>query len=220
MDRSAIAGVPLEHVSLDLAERRWRIAAVRDQTALLAASARLAAFPFGLILWESAPVLAEALAAGPLTVSGRRVLELGAGTGLAGLVAQWLGASVLQIDHNPDALELCRTNAGLNAIDGLRQALANWSDWRDDSQYDLVIGSDVLYDREAHAPVLAILERNLAAGGHVLLTDPGRQHTPLFAAALEAARFRVSREVRRIPALAPAHPGQVVEVTIIRADRY
>ena len=201
----------------DIAGRRWTIHAVRDQEALLAASETLETFPFGLMLWESAPVLAEALAERPQLVAGRRVLELGAGVGLAGLVARHLGAAqVRQTDTSEEALALCAMNAELNEIEGIDIARGDWTDWRDDALYDLIIGSDILYDRAAHAPVMAILARNLAPGGRVLLTDPGRMDTPAFIAALESEGWTVTRTVRMYPALAPVRNGDAVAITVIK----
>ncbi len=215
-----LSGVPLETFRFDIAGRGWTIRAVRDQGALLAASDALEAFPFGLLLWESAPVLAMTLAERADLVAGKGVLELGAGVGLAGLVAAHLGAShVRQTDHAPEALALARINATLNGINGVETERADWTDWTDGAQYDLILGSDVLYERAAHAPISAILERNLAPGGRVLLADPGRMDTPDFVADLENTGWRVARTVRTIDALVPAQVDARVTITLIEARR-
>jgi predicted nicotinamide N-methyase len=219
MPASGLTGLPLVQTAFDIAGRRWIIHAVEDQDALLGASEEFAEFPFGLLLWESAPVLAEALAKRPEWVAGRSVLELGAGVGLAGVVARHLGGHVRQTDHIAETLALCRMNAEANGIPGIDVALANWNDWRDEACYDLIIGSDVLYERADHAPVLTILRRNLAPGGRVLLTDPGRDDTGQFLATLESAGWRVERSVIRVPALVPTRPNDIVGVTLIEARR-
>lgn len=182
-----LAGLPLETLELCLAGRDWTILAVRDQSALLAASEHFAEFPYGLLLWDSALAMAEVLSEQPGLVRGKRVLELGAGVGLAGLVARHLGARVTQCDHSPEALEICRLNALANGVADAELTHADWRNWHHDGLYDLIIGSDVLYDPEAHAPILAIMERNLAARGRMLLTDPGRMDTPRFTEAIELA---------------------------------
>ncbi len=93
-----LARVDLHRYTLTAAGRSWLIDAVKDQDRLLAAADHFDNFPYGLLLWDGAVVLADALAEiGSL--EGRSVLELGAGVGLTGLAARHLKASVVQMDH-------------------------------------------------------------------------------------------------------------------------
>lgn len=215
-----LSGVPLETLSFDIAGRRWTVRAVCNQQALLEASEQFGTFPFGLLLWESAPALAVALAEHTELVAGRRVLELGAGAGLAGLVASQLGAaSVRQTDHATEALALARMNAALNGIEGVDAQFADWNDWSDETLYDLIIGSDVLYEKQVHAPLSAILEHNLAPGGRVMLTDPGRMDTPAFVDRLEKAGWHVTYREHTVAAFAPIEAGARVRISLIEARR-
>lgn len=217
LDDAILAGLPLGTFELAIAGRTWRIRAARNHDALLEAAEALSVFPYGLLLWESAPVLAEVLAGHE--VAGKSMLELGAGVGLAGIVAAHLGARVRQTDHSMEALALCRFNAAANGVAGIEVAAGDWNDWRDETRYDLVIGSDVLYDRVAFKPLLAILEQNLAPGGRVVLTDPGRGDTPMFLSVARLAGWRV--ETRRIttPALIPANGRTSVAIDAIEMQR-
>src|SRR5215213_4433437 len=52
--------------------------------------------PYGVVLWPAAIALGHEIACRAEAFRGRRVLELGAGTGLPGLVAATLGARVVQ----------------------------------------------------------------------------------------------------------------------------
>ncbi len=209
------AGVPLAEFKLALGGRKWRILAARDQDSLMAAADRFVAFPFGLLLWESALALSDALIEDKTTIAGRSVLELGAGVGLPGIIARALGAAaVRQTDHISQALALCRANAEANGIEGIEVGLANWDAWTDARSYDLIIGSDVVYERSAHAPLAAILDRNLAAGGRALLADPGRQDTPLFLADLAAAGWKSAQRRRSVGTLLPGG-AESVDIDII-----
>jgi predicted nicotinamide N-methyase len=215
----AIVGVPLATFEFNLGGRTWHIQAARDHASLMVAADRFVTFPFGLLLWESGQALAEALVERSDEVAGRTILELGAGVGMPGIIARALGAAaVRQTDHSSESLALCRANAEANRVDGIEVALANWDAWTDTRTYDLIIGSDVVYERAAHAPLAAILERNLASGGRVLLADPGRQDTPLFLADLAAADWRSVQGKRIVPAMLPGG-AENVEIDIIELWR-
>lgn len=214
-----LSRLPLVVHEIEIGGRDWRIEAVEDQSALTEQSEAFEHFPFGLLLWDSAPVLAGALAAQPEWVAGKPVLELGAGVGVAGLVAAALGGRVRQTDHGREALARCQRNAALNGIAGVAWALADWTDWRDETRYDVILGSDILYEAELHPALAAIFARNLAPGGRVLLTDPGRTNTPRFLALLEAEGWRIEKRRKRVPALSPTRPGETVVVTLIEAWR-
>lgn len=216
---SLAGGVPLTAFTFAIAGRTWTIRAVRDQGALLSACDAFTEFPFGLLLWESAPALAEALVADAKPLRGTSVLEIGAGAGLVGLVAASLGARVRQVDHSAAAVDLARANAADNAISGIDTLTADWNDWRDPQHYDLILGSDILYDRESFAPLLAIFERNVAPGGRVLLSDPVRGDTPKFLAIVRLAGWSVAMRRVEIPAVVPANGRTQVPVDLIELAR-
>ena len=199
--------------------RVWRIDAVRDQSALLGVAEDLEQFPFGLLLWESSIALADRLGAEPGGLAGTNVLEIGAGAGLAGLAAASAGARVNQTDHSPEAIALCRRNAKLNDIVGVSLGQSDWRDWHDARRYDLIIGADVLYERETHALVADILARNLAPSGHAIFADPRRVDTPDFIASLRAEGWRVELESAEVPAIVPVRPGQSVIIDLITLRR-
>jgi predicted nicotinamide N-methyase len=212
-------GIPLAEFAFDIEGRTWRIQAARDHASLMGAAETFAAFPFGLLVWESAQALAETLANDPGLVAGKRILEVGAGVGFPGIVARSLGAAaVRQTDNLTQALTLCEVNAAENGIDGIELAIANWDAWTDDRTYDLIMGSDVIYERTAHAPLAAILDRNLAPGGRALIADPGRQDTPLFLSELAAAGWKSARRQRSVDSMMPGG-ADMVDVDIIELWR-
>ena len=95
-------------------------------------------------------------------------MELGCGLGVPALVAAARGAKVTALDWAPAAIELLRENAERNRI--ALEAVA--IDWRAfDGSYDLVLGSDLLYEARNADALLEILPR---LGPEVFLADPGR----------------------------------------------
>ncbi len=184
---------PLVDVSRRFGDREYRLTCVRDQDALLSGitdEAEVDNFPFGLLLWASAIGLSERIVAEPSLVAGKRVLEIGAGgVGLPGLVAKEMGAGeVLQTDYHEESLVLLVRNAGQNGYAGrVTQARADWRDFPDlGPPFDVVLGSDVLYERTLHDSLLALLPRLVAPGGLLLLSDPIRPQSLRFVERLEA----------------------------------
>ncbi|HXG23646.1 MAG TPA: methyltransferase domain-containing protein [Chthonomonadales bacterium] len=189
--------LPLREVRIAVGEREWSVIAARSQDDLLETvqtDGDLQRFPYGLLLWTSAVGLARRLAVEPALVRGKTVLELGAGVGLPGMVAQALGAQVTQTDYQADALNLARINALRNGVEGVRYLLADWREFYPVESYDVIIGSDVLYERTLHADLARILRRVLAPGGMLLLADPLRPQAVEFMSRLEGEGWRIEME--------------------------
>ena len=161
-----------------------------DEQILL--SDRETRLPYGVALWPGAIALAHEIAARPDAPRDLRVLELGAGTGLPGIVAATLGAHVVQTDKQQAALALCRLNAERNGVSTAEHRLADWAAWQDADRYDWIIGSDILYAAAMHPHLTRIFESNLSPGGWVLLSDPFRRASFGFLESLETAGWNVS----------------------------
>lgn len=106
--------------------------------------------PYWSFCWASGLALARYLAEHPQWVRGKRVLDFGAGSGVAAIAAARAGAlEVLACDLDPLALAACRANAELNQVQ-----LGYSSDFfAEADRFDLVLVADVLYDR-ANLPLL------------------------------------------------------------------
>ncbi len=188
-----------------IAGRDWILTTVEDQDALLArvqTEADLANFPYGLLLWPSAIGLCEHLAAHPALVQNRRVLETGAGIGLVGLVAQSLGPTrLVQTDYHADALAIAQQNARQNNMEGhIEIASGDWRNWPDAlTNFDLVLASDVLYERSLHDDLARLLPRLVAPNGQIVLSDPLRPQSLTFIERLEkSGQWRVEMDGRRV----------------------
>ena len=148
--------------------------------------------PYGVALWPSAIALAYELASRGEELAGKTVLELGAGTGLPGIVAASFGASVVQTDRQDLAMTVCKRNCAENHITTIEHRLVDWTDWRDETRYDWVIGSDILYGEPMHSPLQRIFETNLAPEGRILLSDPFRGTSLRLLEALQAQGWNVT----------------------------
>lgn len=148
--------------------------------------------PYGVALWPSAIALAHDIVTRANGARGLTVLELGAGTGLPGIVAASLGARVVQTDKQPAALHLCRLNGERNDVKAVEYRQADWTQWNDTTRYDWIIGADILYAKSMHEHLTRIFESNLAPGGRVLLADPFRKASLAFLESLEAAGWAIT----------------------------
>lgn len=148
--------------------------------------------PYGVTLWAAAIALAQELSLRAEEFRGKSVLELGAGTGLPGLVAAHLGAQVVQSDYMQTIMRVCELNAELNGIEGITYKKALWQNWDDPRQYDVIIGSDILYASEGHADLMKIFQTNLSPRGQILITDPGRPDSLKFLNALQEQGWSIS----------------------------
>ncbi|AUG04534.1 protein methyltransferase [Pseudomonas sp. 09C 129] len=120
--------------------------------------------PYWSFCWASGLALARYLAEHPQWVQGKRVLDFGAGSGVAGIAALKAGAlEVVACDLDPLAIAACKANATLNGVElGYSTDFFAQAD-----RFDLILVADVLYDR-ANLP---LLDEFLSRGRQALVAD-------------------------------------------------
>ncbi|WP_085633555.1 MULTISPECIES: methyltransferase [unclassified Pseudomonas] len=120
--------------------------------------------PYWSFCWASGLAVARYLAEHPEWVRGKRVLDFGAGSGIAGIAAVKAGAAeVVACDLDPLAIAACRANASLNGVE-----MGYSTDFfAEADRFDLILVADVLYDR-ANLP---LLDAFLSRGREALVAD-------------------------------------------------
>ena len=210
--------LPLDRMKFEIGGLFWQMDVVRDEAAQLGITADRDLYPFGLMIWESAVVLADVLEAQGEALSGRSVLELGCGVGLPGLVARQYGARVVQTDHDALALALCRHNAALNRVTGVEQFVGDWQRWTHTERYDLIVGADIIYDTADYEVLEKLFRAALKPGGALLLTDPKRQQTIALFTIMEDAGWKISIEERAQASVTETYKARAsVDVQIVTA---
>lgn len=129
--------------------------------------------PYWADIWPSARVLAGHISQLPGT--GRALLELGCGAGLVATMAALTGFEVCATDYYDDALRFTRLNVAQNTGEALRTRLVDWRQLPTDlGRFDLVVGSDVLYERPYGKLVARAIDVTLKRDGEAIIADPGR----------------------------------------------
>lgn len=174
--------------------------------------------PYWAYVWAGGAVLSRYLQDHPEPLRGRRVLDLGAGSGLVGICAALAGATVFAAEIDPLAHVAIAMNAAANRVSV--QVLPGDVLVGDVPQVDLILVGDLFYDAALVLPVLAFLDRALAQGTEVLIGDPGRAPLPLArldpvvtydvpdfgsTALAPAMVFKLRRDARPAPAATPPH---------------
>jgi predicted nicotinamide N-methyase len=139
--------------------------------------------PYWAILWRSGLALASELDGAAL--KGRRVVELGCGLAVPSIAAALAGADVLATDMDEEALALAERNARANGVE-LEPMRVDWASPEDlvaRGPFDLVLASDLLYERPSVSLLLSLLPR---LAPEACLADPGRPAADVFME--EAAR--------------------------------
>ena len=176
----------LTEETVEIGDRRLLMTRPIDADSLLEDEAfeREEFLPYWAELWPAGRALAEIV--GERDLNGLSVAEVGCGLGLPSLIAALAGASVLATDWSPDAIELLRTNAERNGIT-LEAKVVPWGAPEvllERAPFDLVLASDVLYERRNADELLELLPK---LGGEVLVADPSR---PFIKSFLEQAANR------------------------------
>ena len=128
--------------------------------------------PYWAFCWGSGLALARWLLDHPEAVSGRAVVDFGAGSGVAGIAAARAGAaSVLAVDVDPGARDAIRANAELN---GVRVGVGDTTPDR----WDVLLASDVLYESSLRPVLEALRATARRTGATLLVAEPDRPGNP------------------------------------------
>lgn len=150
---------------------------------------------YAAIVWPAAIAAAREL---PGRVrAGERVLDLGAGTGLAALAAARLGARPLALDHDPAALRLLGLAAHRQGL-GVETCRFDLAGEDPLPEGDVAVLADVLYEAPLARAAARRASEMVRRGGRVLVSDPGRFARDDFSAALAELGLQAEFEERRV----------------------
>uniref|UniRef100_A0A914W7S7 Uncharacterized protein n=1 Tax=Plectus sambesii TaxID=2011161 RepID=A0A914W7S7_9BILA len=128
------------------------------------------------VLWDSAIILARYVATHRQLVVAKRVLELGAGTGLPSMAAVHAGASSVIATDIPSAIDLLQGNIARNVPSNSPVTVRPliWGrplDQQINLPVDLILGADLVYNEEVFEDLKATLLTYASNHTTILMTS-------------------------------------------------
>ena len=143
--------------------------------------------PYFGVMWESGIGLTQFLT--PELCAGKKILESGCGRALPSFAATKFGGKVIATDFHADVPIFLKLNQEHNKTTFDYQVM----NWRNEIErtkttlglFDLVLGSDILYESQHPVEVAKALIAFLNPGGKIILADPGRAYIQKFISAMK-----------------------------------
>lgn len=150
-----------------------------------------ATWPLFGIIWPSGEILAHIMSS--FDIEGKRILEIGCGTALASLVLNNRKADITATDYHPEAESFLQENTRINKSRDIPFVRTGWNDEPSDlGEFDIIIGSDLLYERN-HADMLSqFVDQHARAECTVIIIDPGRSEHGRFSRKMKELGYNYS----------------------------
>jgi predicted nicotinamide N-methyase len=133
--------------------------------------------PYWAFAWAGGQALARYILDNAGLFAGRRVLDLGAGSGLTAIAAMKTGAAnVLANDIDAVALAAVALNAAVNGVSVDTTAADLLA--APPARFDVILVGDLFYERALAERVLAFITRAADGGALILIGDPQRTYFP------------------------------------------
>lgn len=138
-----------------------------------------ATWPLFGIVWPASRVLAATVSL--VELEGRRVLEIGCGIALTSIVLHKMGVDITASDYHPLAREFLDKNILANNMLPIKFQTGNW-DVKNPllGKFDLIIGSDILYEPAHAESVSCFIDRHSSEDAEVIIVDPNRGNRAKF----------------------------------------
>lgn len=154
--------------------------------------------PYYGVLWPAAEGLVEFVLKNQEKFKNKKMIEIGCGLAYPSLVAKFLGADIVTTDFHLGVVDFLNRNLRHNTME-LEFKRLNWRDPVDSiGTFDIVIGSDVLYEARHPSDVAQGFKRLLNPSGEVWLSDPGRGYLQRFVDEMTLLGFKYEFEPQKI----------------------
>lgn len=163
-------------------------------------------FPLWSKIWEASLLLGSKMAARTVC-RGERLIELGAGLGVAGLVAAAFGHEITITEYDPHALAFLEANRLENQCKAARIRRLDWHHPDLDERFEVILGSELIYKESDFKIMRTLFRRLLKSDGEVLLAGEIRQTNKAFLDCMQSefhiqiAKQTLRSETQAIPLL-------------------
>lgn len=156
-----------------------------------------ATWPLFGVVWPSSRILAGTVSM--LELDGKRVLEIGCGLALSSIVLHKMGVDITASDYHPLAKEFLDNNIRRNKLPPIKFQTGNWETENPLlGEFDLIIGSDVLYEPAHAGDVSQFIDCHSGSNVEVMIVDPNRSNRASFTKKMLALGY--SHEFERFEA--------------------
>jgi predicted nicotinamide N-methyase len=143
--------------------------------------------PYFGVMWEAGIGLSQSLTRE--MCEGKKILEIGCGLALPSFVASKFGGEVIATDFHADVPIFLEMNQKKNEVH-FDYRVMNWRSEIERTKntlglFDLVLGSDILYESQHSLEVARALIAFLNPGGKIILADPGRAYIQKFVSTMK-----------------------------------
>jgi len=128
--------------------------------------------PYWAYGWAGGNALARYILDHPELVKGKRVHDIGTGSGLVAIAAAKMGAHVSASDIDPNAVVAARLNAEANRV----SLMLEQGDLTATADAEIITLGDLFYDEALAQQTLAFLK---TLHTQILIGDPGRKPLPI-----------------------------------------
>lgn len=133
---------------------------------------------FGIV-WPSSQVLANYMF--KYNTKNKKVLEVGCGIALTSLMLNHKNVDITATDYHPEVEAFLEINTKLNNNKKIPFLRTSWNDENNTlGKFDLIIGSDILYERDHILSLSSFLQKNTKKKCEIIIVDPGRGNSSKF----------------------------------------
>ncbi|MCG9697314.1 protein N-lysine methyltransferase family protein [Shewanella sp. Isolate11] len=164
---------------------------------------------FGVV-WDSSRALASKMST--YDIAGKRILEVGCGMALASLLLNSRNADITATDYHPEAGRFLTENIRLNQGDDIPFLRTDWNNLKDGlGTFDVIIGADLLYEREHIALLSAFIDRHANPDCEVILVDPCRGNQGSFSKTMSTLGYSHHQtKIEPRNDMSPKYKGQML----------
>lgn len=151
------------------------------------------AWPLFGILWPSSLILASTVA--QMKLKDKHVLEIGCGLAFSSIVLHGMGINITASDYHPYAKQFLDTNILNNNLPPIQYQTGNWdTDNPSLGEFDLIIGSDILYEPDHSKNVSEFIHTHSDKNVQVIIVDPNRSNRSRFTRNMQALGYTYHSE--------------------------